>query len=116
MRAKTEKWFRRNCNDVIGRECSRAEKADMIELAEDAQALSIAMSPLHSGVPRMTADSPFAIRRVGVRIAALVGTQAWADAATAGSVPLLPKYQQECAACHVAYPPGMLPADSWQRL
>ena len=31
-------------------------------------------------------------------------------------VPLLPKYQQECAACHVAYPPGMLPAASWQRL
>ncbi len=31
-------------------------------------------------------------------------------------VPLLPKYQQECAACHLAYPPGMLPAASWQRL
>lgn len=28
--AKTEKWFRRNCNDVIGRECSAAEKADTI--------------------------------------------------------------------------------------
>jgi hypothetical protein len=27
---KTEKWFRRNCNDVIGRECSAAEKADVI--------------------------------------------------------------------------------------
>ena len=32
------------------------------------------------------------------------------------SVPLLPVYQQECAACHIAYPPGMLPAASWQRL
>jgi len=28
--AKTEKWFRRNCNDVIGRECSSAEKADLL--------------------------------------------------------------------------------------
>jgi hypothetical protein len=28
--AKTEKWFRRNCNDVMGRECSAAEKADVI--------------------------------------------------------------------------------------
>ena len=28
--AKTEKWFRRNCNDVVGRECSAAEKADVI--------------------------------------------------------------------------------------
>lgn len=28
----------------------------------------------------------------------------------------LPKYRQECAACHLAYPPGMLPAESWHRL
>lgn len=31
-------------------------------------------------------------------------------------VAVLPKYQQECAACHIAYPPGMLPAASWQHL
>ncbi len=28
--AKTEKWFRRNCNDVVGRACSPAEKADVL--------------------------------------------------------------------------------------
>ena len=28
--AKTEKWFRRNCNDVVGRECGAAEKADVL--------------------------------------------------------------------------------------
>jgi mono/diheme cytochrome c family protein len=28
--AKTEKWFRRNCKDVLGRECSAAEKADVL--------------------------------------------------------------------------------------
>ena len=28
--AKTEKWFRRNCKDVVGRECSAAEKADVL--------------------------------------------------------------------------------------
>jgi mono/diheme cytochrome c family protein len=28
--AKSEKWFRRNCNDVMGRECSAAEKADIL--------------------------------------------------------------------------------------
>lgn len=27
---KTEKWFRRNCNDVVGRECTVAEKADVL--------------------------------------------------------------------------------------
>ena len=33
--AKTEKWFRRNCTEVVGRECSAAEKADFVQfLAE----------------------------------------------------------------------------------
>lgn len=28
--AAVDKWFRRNCNDVLGRECSPAEKADVL--------------------------------------------------------------------------------------
>ncbi len=28
--AKTEKWFRRNCKDVLGRACTPAEKADVL--------------------------------------------------------------------------------------
>ena len=28
--AKAEKWFRRNCNDIVGRECSAGEKADVL--------------------------------------------------------------------------------------
>ncbi|GAB3650956.1 DUF1924 domain-containing protein [Ramlibacter alkalitolerans] len=28
--AKADKWFRRNCNDVVGRECTAGEKADVI--------------------------------------------------------------------------------------
>jgi mono/diheme cytochrome c family protein len=28
--AKVEKWFGRNCNDVLGRPCSAAEKADVL--------------------------------------------------------------------------------------
>jgi cytochrome c553 len=28
--AKVGKWFRRNCNDVFSRECSAAEKADVL--------------------------------------------------------------------------------------
>jgi mono/diheme cytochrome c family protein len=56
------------------------------------------------------------LRPAAVLLAALLA------AATAGadgeraSVPLLPKYRSECASCHIAYPPGMLPAASWQRL
>jgi mono/diheme cytochrome c family protein len=41
--------------------------------------------------------------------------------AHADSGPMMPRnvpknYTQECAACHTAYPPGMLPARSWQRV
>lgn len=33
--ARVEKWFRRNCKEVVGRECSPAEKADVVQyLAE----------------------------------------------------------------------------------
>jgi hypothetical protein len=28
--AKAEKWFRRNCRDVLGRECSALEKGDVL--------------------------------------------------------------------------------------
>lgn len=28
--AKVEKWFRRNCKDVVSRECSATEKADVL--------------------------------------------------------------------------------------
>ena len=28
--AKVDKWFRRNCNDVLTRECSATEKADVL--------------------------------------------------------------------------------------
>lgn len=58
-------------------------------------------------------------RRIAVGLAAALGL---AHAAMADDdrrtprAPLLPAYQQECGACHIAYPPGMLPAASWQRL
>ena len=49
--------------------------------------------------------------------AAALGSAARADDdRRTPSVPLLPLVQQECAACHIAYPPGLLPAASWQRL
>lgn len=28
--AKVEKWFKRNCSEVVGRECTAAEKADFV--------------------------------------------------------------------------------------
>jgi mono/diheme cytochrome c family protein len=29
-RAKVDKWFRRNCRDVLGRECTPGEKGDLL--------------------------------------------------------------------------------------
>lgn len=55
---------------------------------------------------------------VALCLVAVLGVHrvAMADDGQALRTPMLPKYQQECAACHVAYPPGMLPAASWQRI
>ncbi|MGE5093942.1 MAG: diheme cytochrome c [Betaproteobacteria bacterium] len=38
------------------------------------------------------------------------------DGHHAARVAYPPQYAQECGSCHVAYPPGMLPAASWQRI
>lgn len=36
--AKVEKWFKRNCNEVLGRACTPAEKADFIKFVMEDQA------------------------------------------------------------------------------
>ena len=46
---------------------------------------------------------------------ALLGALAHAESGSVSVTPS-PKYQQECTACHMAYPPGMLPAASWRRI
>lgn len=56
-------------------------------------------------------------RQISLALLLATGMLAAAHADSAGArVAPLPKYQQECAACHLAYPPGMLPAASWQRV
>ncbi|CAG9239755.1 Ni,Fe-hydrogenase I cytochrome b subunit [Paraburkholderia caribensis] len=50
-------------------------------------------------------------------VAALTAPIAAAESeGTFSQVNVLPRYRQECATCHLAYPPGMLPAASWQRI
>jgi nitrate/TMAO reductase-like tetraheme cytochrome c subunit len=48
--------------------------------------------------------------------AALLALSGLAQAERAYAVAPLPAHQQECSSCHVAYPPGLLPAASWQHL
>lgn len=64
------------------------------------------------GVPMSTSLRPAAVFLAALMAAATAG----ADGERRASVPLLPKYRSECASCHIAYPPGMLPAASWLRL
>lgn len=59
------------------------------------------------------------IRRLATAVAVLLvaANPVRADDNRPGaSAAWLPAYRQECASCHVAYPPGLLPAESWQRL
>lgn len=35
--AKVEKWFKRNCKEVVGRECTAGEKADFIAFLTEAR-------------------------------------------------------------------------------
>lgn len=49
----------------------------------------------------------------------LVAASSFTGIALARDLPAvspLPAYQNECASCHVAYPPGALPAQSWARI
>ena len=49
-------------------------------------------------------------------VASVLPTVSFADDPGGGPAALLPKYQAECAACHIAYPPRLLPAQSWARV
>lgn len=50
----------------------------------------------------------------------LLALAAWADDddyERGAMAPVVnPQYQSECSSCHMAYPPGLLPARSWQKL
>jgi len=58
-------------------------------------------------------------RRPAAIVALLLGPWLWGIALADGArLPsdMPPAYRTECAACHVAYPPGMLPPTSWRRI
>jgi len=80
-------------------------------------------TPLHpvGPAPRHPATTATRQRRVLMMLAGmaalLAGPAGHADGSRLAPRTVLPQsYQQECAACHLAYPPGLLPAESWRRL
>lgn len=66
----------------------------------------------------MTATKDIDMKQIHIYLLLLL-TQACAALAD-GDVPkpakALPAYTQECAACHLAYPPALLPAATWKRI
>lgn len=41
----------------------------------------------------------------------------WGQSARPGVAPVeFPLYREECGSCHMAYPPGLLPAVSWEKI
>lgn len=62
-------------------------------------------------------NKPFALTFASAPVAALLmATTAHADSGRAMPAQVPKAYTQECAACHLAYPPGLLPAASWRRV
>ncbi len=49
-------------------------------------------------------------------LGAIAGPSSAEEARRDARVTLLPAYSKECAACHTAYPPGLLPAPSWRHI
>ena len=117
--AKTEKWFRRNCNDVVGRECTRRREGRRAGLAADPQALI--RPTAHSRLETRDAirTDPARVRRVVAGLAAALPlSRRWPTrrARRARRAAAARPTSRNARACHVAYPPGLLPAASWQRL
>jgi hypothetical protein len=56
------------------------------------------------------------MKRAVLLAAALAPLFAMAGGHRFASTPMPARYRSECAACHVAYPPGLLPANSWARI
>lgn len=67
----------------------------------------------HSGA-RSAEGRP--VKRAVLLLALLGAAAAQAGDHGRRTMPLNASYTDECGTCHVAFPPGLLPADSWKRL
>lgn len=55
--------------------------------------------------------------RILAILALLAAGQAWADGGeNLAPSPANPKWKTECGACHLAYPPALLPERSWRKI
>jgi mono/diheme cytochrome c family protein len=73
-------------------------------------------TPSHQCRPQRSRLGALAFSAIAFSLSAGLASLAGTAQADTLAMPTLPAYTQECAACHMAYPPGLLPAASWQRL
>lgn len=88
----------------------RRGKSPCARLPEPPQVNNTMTHP-HTTLPRRLLTS---LLMTGLGLLATLN--AWADGARRMPAAVPPAYTQECAACHTAYPPALLPARSWQRI
>ena len=74
------------------------------------------MKPGPHGKPDMTRFDFARAFCVAATLGLAAVAAAHADGASLRPLDTPPAYAQECASCHVALPPAMLPARSWQRV
>lgn len=67
---------------------------------------------------RMARIAVMSLAMLTTALLAMLATsrQAHADQPTMTEAQMLPKYRQECAGCHMAYPPGFLSKSAWTRI
>ena len=73
-------------------------------------------TPWTSGGGRLAAALASALVFSAATLATLASPAAHADSGRMMPLNMPKAYVQECASCHTAYAPGLLPAASWQRL
>ena len=80
--------------------------------------MNTALPPMSTSRIMTTHRTPKPLRALACAwaVALLCAPAMASDNGRSLATPVLPLYKHECAACHVAYPPGLLPAASWQRL
>jgi mono/diheme cytochrome c family protein len=77
---------------------------------------SVHALPLERLARHVRAASASASAAALLGLIAAVPLPAQADGPRGARAPVPAAYTTECGACHTAYPPGLLPAASWQRL
>ena len=112
--ARVDKWFRRNCNDVLKQRVQRCREGRPSRLPDRPAIHEAAITQRHCH--EASSNSPIALPDGHSGLWLALVNVVHADSGRLLPRDMPPAYTVECAACHIGYPPGLLPASSWQRI